>query len=167
MNNGILYISCGLPGSGKSTFLNDVKSNDEVIVSRDDIRFSLLKPGEPYFSHEHQVFNVFTDTIIKNIKAGKNVYADATHLNSSSRNKLIYGLFNKGCHPSKIVAIYFDIPLATCIERDKLRSGTNRYVGSTIIENMARNTYKPNLEFERNICELFIVDADGDISKEE
>ena len=83
-NQGILYISCGVPGSGKSTFLNKIKGKDEVIVSRDEIRFSLLKPGENYFAHEEEVFRLFCNKIADYIKQGKDVYADATHFTIAS-----------------------------------------------------------------------------------
>ena len=46
----ILYISCGIPGSGKSTFLKKHFGPDELIVSRDDIRFQVLGEAEEYFS---------------------------------------------------------------------------------------------------------------------
>ena len=60
----ILYISCGVPGSGKSTFLKNHTKPNEAIISRDEIRFNLLKDGEDYFSHENEVFDKFVDNII-------------------------------------------------------------------------------------------------------
>ena len=50
-----LYVMCGGPGSGKSTW---IKKNLPTfkgytkVVSRDEIRFSLVKEGEEYFSKE-------------------------------------------------------------------------------------------------------------------
>lgn len=38
-----LYIMCGCPGSGKTTYAKKYLINDNTVyVSRDDIRFSLL-----------------------------------------------------------------------------------------------------------------------------
>ena len=35
-----LYLMCGVPGCGKSTFLkNKIKNNNSVIISRDTIKF--------------------------------------------------------------------------------------------------------------------------------
>lgn len=167
MNKGTLYISCGLPGSGKTTFLNEIKGDNEVSISRDDIRFSLLKPGEQYFAHETQVFNTFITTIAEYINKGINVYADATHLNASSRNKLIFGLKRIGCEPDDIVAIFFDIPFNICLERNEKRLGTERYVKRNIIEQMSKNMSVPNLRIENNISELYIVDEDGCIIRKE
>ena len=88
-NKPTLYISCGLPGAGKSTFLKKTALPSEIIVSRDEIRYSLLKEGEPYFQHEIEVAKLFYAKIAENLSKGKNVYADATHLNNYSRSKLL------------------------------------------------------------------------------
>lgn len=125
---GILYVICGTPGSGKSTFLKEIANDNERIISRDEIRFSLLKPGEDYFSHEKQVYTNFLNAIASNIKNGINVYADATHLNEKSRFKLLHGLHNKGCRPTEINAIYFNVPVNTCLERNEYRKETKAYV---------------------------------------
>ena len=90
--SGILYISCGIPGSGKSTFLKSHIAPTERIVSRDEIRFSLLKEGEEYFSHEDEVWDIFIHTIADSINNGINTYADATHLTQKSRSALFYQL---------------------------------------------------------------------------
>ena len=46
---GRLFLTMGTPGAGKSSFLRDhVKDpHTQVIVSRDVIRFRLIKEGEP------------------------------------------------------------------------------------------------------------------------
>ena len=57
-----LYVICGVPGTGKSTFCKNhlTMFGDNVkYVSRDDIRFSIVKENEEYFSHETEVFNKF------------------------------------------------------------------------------------------------------------
>ena len=65
-----LYVMCGVPGSGKSTFIKNhlfdfVESEDYVVVvSRDDIRFSLLNTDEAisedkYFSKEDEVWEKY------------------------------------------------------------------------------------------------------------
>ena len=135
-NQGILYISSGLPGAGKSTFLKKYKGKEEVIISRDEIRFSLLKEGEEYFSHEDEVFNIFVQQIVKNIKAGKNVYADATHLTPASQIKLLAPILLDAA-PASIQYIYFNIPLAKCFERNEQRSGTISYCPKGVIRRMS------------------------------
>lgn len=160
-NKGILYISCGVPGSGKSTFLNEFKGKEEVIISRDNIRFALLKPGEDYFSHEKEVYAKFLDNIAKNIKAGYNVYADATHLNEKSRYLLLHQLHNKGCRPLEINAIYFNVPLETCLERNEYRKGTAAYVPRGEIRRMYQQ-FVPPKGYE-GFNNIWSVNSEGDV----
>ena len=40
---GRLILMVGCPGSGKSTWLKNNKQEDAVVVSRDEIRFKILK----------------------------------------------------------------------------------------------------------------------------
>lgn len=158
--NGKLYISCGIPGSGKTTFLKKYVGKDEAIISRDDIRFTLLKEGEAYFSHEKEVYSSFINIIAEHINSGHNVYADATHLNSTSRTTLLSSLKKVGCEPSAIEAILFDVPIDVCIERNEKRKGTRAYVPITVIRNMYSSLTYP-IEFPT----VWIVDKDGNISK--
>ena len=160
MNKGILYISCGVPGSGKSTFLKANKRSDEEIVSRDEIRFSLLKEGEAYFSHEEEVFKQFVLRITDLINSGINVYADATHLNESSRTKLTDALLEAGCQPADVQVILFDVPIDICLERNEKRKGTKTYVPQTVIRKMFNSLSYP-IEFSH----VWIVNEEGEVSK--
>lgn len=159
MNNGILYVSCGVPGSGKSTFLEEVKGENEVIISRDKIRFAILKPGEDYFSHEKEVYSNFLYTITNYINKGINVYADATHLNEKSRYKLLYELKNRGCKPSEINAIYFNVPLKICLERNQKRFGTKTFVPEDSLMQMYGSFTVPQ-QYE-GFNNIYSVDEDG------
>lgn len=160
MNKGILYISCGVPGSGKSTFLKKVAKKNESVISRDEIRFALLKEGEEYFSHEKEVFKQFVNIIADHINSGLNVYADATHLNYASRKKLTDALLEAGCKPADIQAIYFDIPLNICLERNEKRAGTKAYVPRGVIRRMFFQ-----LEFPVEFSTTWVIDEKGNISK--
>lgn len=165
INKGILYVCCGVPGSGKTTFLNEMAHPSEKIISRDDIRFSILKPGEEYFSHEKEVYTKFINSIVTNIKSGFNVYADATHLNEKSRYKLVHALKNRGCKPSEINAIYFNVPLDVCKERNNNRKGTKTYVPEEqLIQMYGAFVYPHKYEGFTNIWQ---VDEDGYVDEVE
>lgn len=160
MSKGILYISCGIPGSGKSTFLKANKKPSEEIISRDEIRFSLLKEGEDYFSHEDEVFNIFVSKITQLINTGTNVYADATHLNPASRKKLTDALLETGCQPADVQAILFDVPIDICLKRNENRKGTKTYVPRGVIRRMFNSLSYP-VEFSH----VWIVNEKGEVSK--
>ena len=85
-----VYIRSGAPGSGKSTWRRN-HGVSKYRVSRDEIRFSVLKDGEDYFSHEKETFKMFIDAIKKKVTEYGIVFIDASHLEFYSRRKLFRG----------------------------------------------------------------------------
>ena len=143
-----LWILVGIPGSGKSTLLKQNSLPNSVTVSRDQIRFNRLKDGESYFSHEDEVFDAYIQTIQYFLDSNMdpyliNIYADATHLNYKSRNKLLSNL--KLRDDIHIHAIYFNIPLETCIRNNEKREGRAK-VPETAIRNMYKSLTNPQLD---------------------
>lgn len=134
-----LYIMCGMPASGKSTFARKLVDNNNNIcyVSRDEIRFSIIKNDEDYFSHEKEVFKKFVITIAENLKAEHDVIADATHLNRFSRNKLIRAI-DQYITNYTIEYVVLMTPLEICMERNAAREGRAR-VPDSIMKSMAKN----------------------------
>lgn len=94
MTKPTLIVMCGVPGSGKdyaiahSELLNDA-NEPPLVISWDAIRYSLIKENKPYFSHEKEVFETFIALICDGLVAGKEVIANATHINVASRSKLL------------------------------------------------------------------------------
>ena len=75
-----VFIMCGPAGSGKSTWLiKQMKPKTDICISRDNIRFGLLKEGEDYFAHENDVKEIFYNSIANNTSASywENIYIDA------------------------------------------------------------------------------------------
>ena len=133
-----LFIMCGLPASGKSTFAQQfIKSNDTRYVSRDEIRFSMVKENEKYFSREKEVFRKFAGTIAQTLVDGFDVIADATHLNRISRDKLIRAI-DQYTTEYTITYIVLETSLETCMERNALREGRAR-VPDSVMKSMAEN----------------------------
>lgn len=139
-----LYMMMGAPGSGKSSWaeahLNPLQA---TWVSRDAIRFTMLKGSEEYFSKEKEVFAEYVRRINALLEDGYNVIADATHLTAASRNKLI----SKISAPNvSLCAVWIHTPLETCIERNENRKGTRSYVPVDVIQKMYKYFEKPTIE---------------------
>ena len=159
-----LYILCGVPGCGKSTWVREkMKENVNPIepkwayVSRDEVRFSMIKEEDDYFAKEKQVFGEYVRRICESLKDtyAVNTIADATHLNKISRDKLINAIYRM-CPELEfdIVMVYFDVPVEVCIFRNNKRSGRAR-----VPENVIKNMYA-TLEFpkcRKNLIRVEIV----------
>lgn len=136
-----LYIMMGLPGSGKSYWLSKYALSDKII-SRDKIRFEMLKDGEGYFEHEKEVYNKYLEEIQKALDEGGDechVYADATHINKRSRHKLVYNLITEDVD---IHVIFIDTPLSECIKNNRKRKD-RALVDDTIIAEFAKRLEPP------------------------
>lgn len=117
-----VFLMCGIPGSGKSTWIQT--QSDSVWCSRDNVRFALLKDGEDYFAHEDEVFEAWIKMIqqaIDDENGNTNIFVDATHLNKKARKKVTTRLCLNST--DKKIAVNFIIPLETCLERNEQRSG--------------------------------------------
>ena len=150
-----LYILCGPSGAGKSPWANTEERQDIAYVSRDNIRLSILKDGEDYFSHEKEVFKKFVKEIAIRIMAGRDCIADATHLNMFSRCKLMQAL-DMYTTDYEIVFVVFNVDADTCIERNKAREG-RRNVPENIIRNMCRDFRMPTMDEDSRVKEIIEI----------
>jgi len=150
--NKTLWLMCGAPGSGKTWFAKNklMKGYGWDYISRDEVRFSMIKDGEEYFSHETAVFNEFVEKIAIALDWGHdNVIADATHLNWGSRRKLLKAL-SKNCvlEDVDVIPVVIDVKLEDILERNKLRDDRARVPEETIrrmyssISDPAKDPYK-------------------------
>lgn len=123
-----LFIMCGIAGSGKSTWIQNHKnffSGNTEIISRDNIRFSLVKEEEPYFSKEKEVWNKYITEAKISLKLNDNTILDATHLNEKSRSKILRALKNN-LNNVEINVIVIDTPFKTIVEQNNLREGRSK-----------------------------------------
>lgn len=127
-----LYLLCGIPGSGKSTWGRaKAKSLGGTYISRDEIRFSLLQEDEDYFSKEAETVETFRYRIQEAIDNGNEIIiVDATHNNERSRNALLDSLRLGGV---SLVAVDFNLPLEICLAQNAMRSGRSRVPEDVVI----------------------------------
>lgn len=155
----VLILMMGIPGSGKTTIANRLKGFNDAYISRDEVRFSMLKDGEPYFSKENQVIDAFVGLIDNALQMNKRfVFADATHLNRGSRAKLLNRLKNK---PEQIWVCYVKVPLDIALQRNSTRTG-RALVPEESIKQMYNSLDYPKKE--EGIFGVFEVDEDGMIN---
>lgn len=111
-----------------------MKGRDWEYISRDEIRFSIVKNEEEYFSHEKEVFHKFAERIASAlIWDTDDVVADATHLNWGSRRKFLEAL--KKYVPLEevdVIPVVIDAKLKDILERNALRDGRARVPEETI-----------------------------------
>ena len=106
-----LYLLAGVPGSGKSTWLKQHAPDNSIIISRDQIRFSLLQDGEDYFAHESEVFfefiNQIKDISLQIINSNiSNNFVDYNKIKNDLRDKLGKFLYEETeCKPMIITII--------------------------------------------------------------
>ena len=129
-----VFLLVGIPGSGKSTWAQQrVKLNSHSTwISRDTVRFSMVKEDEEYFAHENEVFDEFVRYINEAIMLYSYVYVDATHINANSRNKVLKRLNLEDC---EVIPVNFIVSLETAIKRNDKRAGRS-FVPRAVIRRM-------------------------------
>ena len=139
-----IIVMVGAPGSGKSTFIKkELKANFMSVVSRDRIRFSLLKEGDKYFQHEKDVVRLYKKEIELKIKAGfPTIIVDATHLRKSSRKSILSIGKRNHCI---MEAWVMDSTLEQCLKNNEKREGLEK-VPPSVVEKMYFTYEEPSLK---------------------
>lgn len=162
-----LWLTVGIPGSGKSWFIKNkfkelTKSEKVEIVSRDIIRFYLLDTlGGEYFDHEDAVWSNFIYSIQEHLENPNltDVIADATHLSPKARHKLLCNFDLSDVNVNFIVcATSLDI----CLNRNMQREG-RECVPIDTIKSMY-NSFKPPMKDELDkykTKQIIVVDESG------
>lgn len=134
---GQLFITRGLPGSGKTTWARaaiDMRPVGSVVrLNRDDLRKMMLPSGyrEPIYIAEELVTKVQQGQIVELLRGGVDVICDDTNLRARSVRTLAQLALKAGATWSCID--FLDVSLEECIRRDAIRFSS---VGEGVILRM-------------------------------
>src|ERR1035437_2631375 len=132
-----VYITKGLPASGKSTWAKNLineNHNQYKRVNKDDLRAML---DNSVFSKDSEklILRIRDSIILQSLENGKNVIVDDTNLATKHIDRIT--LLVKGL-AEVIIQDFTDVPLDTCIERDLKRL-------ASVGEKMIREMYNQHL----------------------
>ena len=137
-----LYITVGLPGSGKSTYAKEfVKGKDIEYLSSDELR-AVYGKGEDDQTVTPIVFGHIKRKVDEFLKDGKNVLVDATSVNRKERSDYINTTKKYG---AKVVALVFKMDRQGLIDRNKKRGEQGgRVVPDFVIDKMLAKYEEPS-----------------------
>ena len=143
-----LWLMSGVPGSGKSTWIQEHLSyfaEDMKVISRDAIRFSMVSEKENYFSKETEVFKEFVAQAVDSLSKNIDTLLDATHINEGSRSKILRAL-GENLKDVEVNIIVINADLDTALGQNELRKGNRTYVPRGAIRRMFLQKTLPTIE---------------------
>jgi len=143
---GAVILAIGLPGSGKSSWF---KRHNITPLSTDLLRSILFDdPTEQRF--QDLVFSNLRSMLRARLIARRPLnYVDATNLTPHERHSWIRLAKDYGY---EVQAVYFDVPLEVCLERNQKRS---RVVDEGVMRRMAEKLKVPT--FEEGFSKITVV----------
>jgi predicted kinase len=131
-----IVVAIGLPGSGKSTYLERAAAPR---LSSDDLR-GLLADDPTNQTIHGRVFRVLRYLLRQRLELHRPVtYIDATNLTPRERRAYIRMGELHGC---TVEALFFDVPVAVCMERNRTR---DRVVPEEALLRLAAKLVPPTL----------------------
>jgi len=149
---------CGIPCSGKSTFVNKLKKlsywENAVVLSTDNY---IEKVAQEHNTTYREIFDECIDEATRQLELalieakdrGENIIYDQTNLTVKTRKKKLSKL------PSIYVrgVIYFDVTLEEALRRNENREG--KYIPKSVLKRMYHQLEVPTLEEGWDYVEKF------------
>lgn len=137
-----LIMLIGIPGSGKTTYSKELSERYSAkVISSDKVR--QLYVG----IDEKEVFPTVYKLCVEELKSGKNVILDATHITPKVRKRTFDALDAYGIAYDK-VAIFVDTPVEECIRRVEIRNQNPEelFLPLEVISSYGQNIIPPNVD---------------------
>ena len=159
-NKPTLIVMCGVPGAGKDYQIMNHKFFENLrakVVSRDTIRFNMLQDGDDYFKNEKKVFNEFVREIVVALNDGRNVVANATHIDEISRGKLIRAIDTRVMYKDyDIVFFVVEASYETVLKQNKRRVGL-KCVPEDAITRMYNKFSMPSYKEDARVNGIYVL----------
>lgn len=185
-----VQVLAGISASGKSTYAKSlVETQGYIRLNRDDFRKSLINttlkeywlgPKEYRNIIENLVTEMLNSALTASMQAGHNIVVDNTHLHARYISDILK-VCKANCGPDgfEYLVKRFDVPVETCIDRDKNREDS---VGEQVIRHQLDQFKKfkhekcnqwvdhipykfDPLVFDQTKPRCLIVDIDGTVAK--
>lgn len=150
-----VFLTCGIPGSGKSTWAKQEVSKDPdnyLRISNDDIR--AMANGSSYSpEYEKMIGNIRNFLIKEGIKNNKNIIVDNLNLNSRHWDS-ICKMAKESNKDIQVMEKHFYVELDEAISRDSKREGKAK-VGEEVIKKWWKESGKASFKYYKPRVEIF------------
>lgn len=131
----MLYILCGIPGSGKTTYARKLaKELNAMLYSYDE------RPGANQLGKMNSSHVAMWQDILNDLNSGNDVICDDVHTTKKQRASILDALKDANCRK---VLVVMSTPLNLCIERNANRP--NR-IPDIIIRSIYKTYDSPTLD---------------------
>lgn len=138
-----LYVTVGIPGSGKSTWVrNNLQVSGKIIVALDEIRKKRYGffPQNLNYDLESQVWIEAISQAVRSIEARNDTVIDSMALTIEFRRKIFEMIAERTDVKFNKIAIFIDTPVEVAIQRNYSRQ---KIVKKETILDMVRHLQEP------------------------